>query len=199
MMKKTLATILAATALTGFATSASATTLLESSTPTAPGTTASYTFQAGAGAGTLDLVLLGLGSINGRGQGSITDTFTFLLNGAEFFRGSFNLSGGGRNSVVTAPRGSHVTVRRNHGFGSGGTLSLLAPLTFVEGTNTLTFNLHATSHSERFQVGSIAVDGLVSAVPEPEAWAMMLLGFFTIGGAMRMRKSREAAVKLSYS
>lgn len=39
---------------------------------------------------------------------------------------------------------------------------------------------------------------VASAVPEPEAWAMLLLGFGIIGGAMRVRRRRQK-VSLSYA
>jgi hypothetical protein len=33
-------------------------------------------------------------------------------------------------------------------------------------------------------------DGSYAAIPEPESWAMLLLGFFALGGALRVRPSR---------
>jgi hypothetical protein len=32
-----------------------------------------------------------------------------------------------------------------------------------------------------------------SAVPEPSVWAMLIMGFFSVGGALRQRRRREAA------
>ena len=37
----------------------------------------------------------------------------------------------------------------------------------------------------------LAVSGVVTAVPEPATWAMMLLGFGAIGAAMRFRRDRR--------
>jgi hypothetical protein len=37
-----------------------------------------------------------------------------------------------------------------------------------------------------------------AAVPEPETWALMLIGFFVVGGAMRMARRRQR-FSLSYS
>jgi hypothetical protein len=40
----------------------------------------------------------------------------------------------------------------------------------------------------------------MAAVPEPETWAMMLLGFFGIGAAMRRAKpARPTRQSVSYS
>lgn len=49
-----------------------------------------------------------------------------------------------------------------------------------------------------FRVESLTISNLVSAVPEPSTWAMMLLGFSFVGGAMRKGK-RNRKLSLSYS
>jgi hypothetical protein len=46
----------------------------------------------------------------------------------------------------------------------------------------------------------VAAGGIMAAVPEPETWAMMLLGFFGIGAAMRRAKpARPTRQSVSYS
>lgn len=67
--------------------------------------------------------------------------------------------------------------------GSGelhGIIRFQGPLTSITFTDT-TENWHG------FQVGVAALGG---AVPEPAAWALMIVGFGLAGGAMRTRKTR---------
>ena len=44
---------------------------------------------------------------------------------------------------------------------------------------------------------SFSLNDVQSGVPEPSTWALMLLGFAAIGGALRNRKSRVSAVSYS--
>ena len=53
-----------------------------------------------------------------------------------------------------------------------------------------------TGNTSNALFGITALD--VGAVPEPATWAMMILGFGLVGGAMRRRKTAHT-VKLSYS
>ncbi len=57
------------------------------------------------------------------------------------------------------------------------------------GNYTLNFAQDAGGNNYR---GSILDNVQVSAVPEPAAWALMILGFGVIGGAMRRRKAVTA-------
>jgi hypothetical protein len=47
------------------------------------------------------------------------------------------------------------------------------------------FPLNFAGNAARFSVSQATTPPINSAVPEPSTWAMMLLGFFGIGGAMR--------------
>lgn len=53
------------------------------------------------------------------------------------------------------------------------------------------------SFKDGFKFKSVSFE-TVAAVPEPSTWAMMLLGFFGIGGVMR-RKAAVAATNVSYA
>jgi hypothetical protein len=69
----------------------------------------------------------------------------------------------------------------------------------LRGLQTLAFNRQNLSRftmnspTNWVQFDNIMLD-TVSAVPEPGTWAMMLIGFFTVGGALRTsRRSAQAA------
>lgn len=47
--------------------------------------------------------------------------------------------------------------------------------------------------------GKFTLESLPSAVPEPSTWALMILGFGAIGGAMRSKRKQPQQLRLSYS
>lgn len=65
-------------------------------------------------------------------------------------------------------------------------------------TTTGPLGLPATVNGWTFENngGAITVPGAVAAVPEPAAWAMMMLGFGVMGAAMR--RSRVTTLRVSY-
>lgn len=75
------------------------------------------------------------------------------------------------------------------GFATGPSMSMrngapspLSGYAFTSIGNWLTFNALGTG---------IRVEGTAGAVPEPATWAMMLMGFGFVGGAMRSAKRRQ--------
>jgi hypothetical protein len=68
----------------------------------------------------------------------------------------------------------------------------------LRGLQTLSFDRRNLSRftmnspTNWVQFDNVVLD-TVSAVPEPATWAMMLVGFFTLGGALRTSRSRRAA------
>jgi len=85
---------------------------------------------------------------------------------------------------------------------SGGTFNawtaFAASSGFVNGLNTLTFNTRNYAQNGGNPAGlRVEFDSSsVEAVPEPATWAMMLIGFGVMGGAMRRRRQR---VTVSYA
>jgi hypothetical protein len=81
---------------------------------------------------------------------------------------------------------------------SGGQEMLYVPLNLIKGMNTLGFSytsLAGPSHAgfqgtgdEGWGVQNLAV---TNAVPEPAAWALMLVGFGGIGTMMRNNRRRQ--------
>ena len=120
--------------------------------------------------------------INGYYGATITKT-----GGGSFKLNSFDLA----RSYYTDSNFA-VTFTFNH-FGGGSTSATFgaSPPSFT----THTFNLPQLAS---IQIGStngyVALDNITyNAVPEPTTWAMMLLGFFGLGSALRARR-RVAAV-----
>jgi hypothetical protein len=72
----------------------------------------------------------------------------------------------------------------NHGFTGWQSASYI--FTATNATETLSFLAHGTPNGEPpFSL----LDGVsMAAVPEPASWAMMIVGFGAVGGAMRFRK-----------
>ena len=162
-------------------------------------------FNAPAGNATLSFVLDGYASLDG--QNWYEDDFTLKLNGADIFRGTFNLGGGGPDAVYFNPlglsfanvsgNGTDVTFR-------GGHVNFSGPITLAAGANTITFAYAALPYNdgqnygwqdmgdEGWGVEQVRVEGL--AVPEPASWAMMIAGIGAVGFAMRRR---SAAVRFA--
>jgi hypothetical protein len=82
------------------------------------------------------------------------------------------------SSIVTAPRYGHIDVSLGDTFNQRGLILQFGPT----GLNTGIDNV-------RFSVGPD-----LAVVPEPATWAMMIIGFGLVGGAMRRR-----VTKISYA
>jgi hypothetical protein len=61
---------------------------------------------------------------------------------------------------------------------------------WTPGSNTVNFRFSASDPGDHLRV-------LTAGVPEPATWAMMILGFGVIGGAMRARRPQKAQVAFS--
>ena len=138
-------------------------------------------WQANQGTNSIDL--------NGAGQGGIAQTFNTIVNQA--YAITFWLAGNPDNG----PTIKTINVTTN---GVNGQLFAFDTTGFNKsnmGWTKFTYNFVADDTSTTLAFNSqnagswgAALDNVsVSAVPEPATWAMMLLGFGLIGGAMRRR------------
>ena len=159
----------------------------------------STSFMAGAGAGDVAFTLKGFASLDG--DNFYVDIFHLSLNGTEIFTGTFDMGGGGTNRILLAPAGS-TAAPTSFGSFAGGTTEIYVPLTLAAGMNTLTFTYESPGTfegsgragpqglgDEGWGLGMVTVTGsAVTAVPEPETYALMLAGLGAIGWLARRRR-----------
>lgn len=152
------------------------------------------TFDAGGGDAMAKFQIIGFRTVDGANVANdLTDTFSLLVNGVEVLRGAYDLGGGGDNITFLAPSGAQIAVHSGQNIGDGGTVDVTTALTLAAGANTLTFRyatrVPQSPEDEFWAVGAVTVNGAAAgaSVPEPSAWALMLLGFGGMGAALRRR------------
>lgn len=186
---------IAASLLAVSATSASAAVLFTQAAPTGALTSpnsVNFVFAAGgATSAAVSFTLNGYASLDGADNG-YTDVFTLSLNGTDILSGSWNMGGGGNNTLYFAPVGSSISVSSPGGW-AGGTGLFNVPLALISGANTLTLSYSGNYQGlgdEGWGVSDLKVSG---AVPEPASWAMLIIGFGVVGAAARRRKTHVLA------
>lgn len=145
-------------------------------------------FASGSGAGNISFEIQGYLSLDG--SNCCTDTFSLYNDSDLLFQGTFNLGGGGADIVFANPNGATYSAV-NFGFFNGGLLNVSIPITFTTGNHVLTFDYAGSAQGlgdEGWGLNNITVEG-VSAVPEPETYAMLLAGLGMIGFMARRRKN----------
>lgn len=90
-------------------------------------------------------------------------------------------------TIYTVPQGSFNSQAQDF---TGNGITFNASSGFREGTNTLVFNTMNGFGNEGNAAGFL-FSGAVTAVPEPDTWLLLLLGFGAIGMAMRLRQVRR--------
>ncbi len=199
--KKAVLAVLATAALgSGAANAAYSLSGLVSGPLANPGSFVAWVDASAAdSAATLDFVLNGFRSLDG--HNSYEDVLTLTINDTQTFSGSFNLGGGGTSDTLFG-NGTAVTLNQNGvapgtGIGWNGGTTTVTGLSFnlLAGHNTFKFAYSAPGLSngrgqslqdEAWGVASASV----SAVPEPETYAMMLAGLGLMGTIARRRKQK---------
>lgn len=191
-MNRFLSLCLAASALVAIPTAASSTTLLDvTNIPNQSNTPTSFTFTAGSASTQL--------AIGGYNVPSFIDLTAIEVT----------LTGGSTNLLGTTwtftPGAPACTDASQPGPGTFGTNNLhlgdvcvgdydvfsQSFATTIGGSYTLSFLLSDNSSPNGLRI--TASDAQVGGVPEPAAWAMMLLGFAGIGLTMRRRVRAASA------
>lgn len=160
-----------------------------------PGSTF-ISFNSVATQANLTFDLLGFGSLDG--LNAYSDLFTLTVNGIETMWGTFNMGGGGYSMAGGVPGLTWTTT--TYGCASqpctdvtwaGGSTHISLPISLLGGSNNITFAYQSalgpgqTTADEGWGLGGFKV----TAVPEPETYAMMLAGLGLIGAIARRRRS----------
>ena len=99
---------------------------------------------------------------------------------------SADYSVGGLNGSITHSTGSNANLDWRN---------LSVNFVAMSSTTTLRFANTVGSANEGIFLDAVSV---AAAVPEPASWALFLIGFFAVGGAMRSNK-RKSNVSVSYA
>lgn len=137
----------------------------------------------GGGTSSLNFDLLGFRTIDG--YNCCTDHFRLYLNGTEVFRGVFGMGGGGSDGVELNSLGALVS-----GGGSSRHIGI-ASLALVAGANTVRFDYGSLQGfgDEAWGLDNVVMAGNVAAaVPEPETYALLLVGLGMVGFAARRKR-----------
>jgi len=150
----------------------------------------SDTFNATAGLAVLNFELQGYLSLDGANNG-YTDTFSLTVNGTTLLTGSWDLGGGGANVLYFNPNNAIVNAHATSYFG-GGKASVEIPIALLDGSNTIKFSYAGEAQGlgdEGWGINTVSV----SAVPEPETYAMLLAGLGLLGCMTRRKAVKKSA------
>ena len=178
------------------ASSAGAATFYTDTTPTGelavPGSV-SYSFAGPSATGHIKFELAGYRTLDG--VNCCTDTINVDLNGTLLLSASYNLGGGGINTVYSGSpfvtyykSGSPATY---NGTATGGLIDITLDGANFAKSNVLTFNY--TGGNQGLGDEAFGVNRVSATVPEPASWAMMIVGLGMIGVATRRRRTVVAA------
>ena len=149
---------------------------------------------------TLSFDLVGFNTLDGFGY--YQDIFTLTVNGADLFSGAFNMGGGGVSAVTSMPGGTTWSTITNGCSGAcdnvitrkGGTTHVTLPISLLAGDNLIKFAYASTSGTGFAGPQGIGDEGwgishfVISSVPEPETYAMLLAGLGIVGAITRRRR-----------
>ena len=115
--------------------------------------------------------------------GSYSYLYNFVLTSAAKFTGTYSVSNAGNTNPfasLTSIGGTNLPT----GAGSGSVI--LGAGTYALGIDSATFSSNASGVSGLSSLsGNDFYSFSISAVPEPAAWAMMIVGFGLVGASMR--------------
>ncbi len=133
-------------------------------------------------------------------------TFSEFLTFTNTIGGMYDLALSTSNSNVdftraflVAPGGAEFNLTKL--FDQGGALEFWGVSNLNFGPGQFTLNLLGNNRGAGTLDGSVTIVSQMPAVPEPGTWAMMILGFGTVGFAMRRRSATAKAsrMRLTYA
>lgn len=149
-------------------------------------------YVAGSGVNIVPTSFINLGAVDASGSGSfdLTGLLLSININQTVPGGSGTLPGGDLLGTITGNSSgatiswstSGVTINGYQYTVTNNPLSIVPPASCIPGTEIC---------------GVTTIQGQVAAVPEPAAWAMMLLGFGGIGLAMRGRRRRTVLTQVA--
>jgi hypothetical protein len=153
-----------------------------------------WNLNTAGGSALLSFELAGYRSLDGYNNG-YTDIFHLLVNGTEMFTGSFNLGGGGSNTILYNPTsGSALTttfgasddVHNSHQVTwAGGLTEIVLPISLLAGANQLLFSYSGVKQgmgdeSWGINLASIDLATTKMSIPEPSTFVLLMAGLLGI-------------------
>lgn len=152
-------------------------------------------FASGGSITSVDLNVIYGVAINGTSMGMFNSVFSFVHDETpnsgtcSFGNATQNANGCSDKVIATLNTGA------SQAFNVGGVDYFLNVSGFeVGGVPTSEFITTENAVNLAQLNASIASRSAVAGVPEPETWALLLLGFFGIGGMMRSAKARQSMI-----
>ena len=145
-------------------------------------------FQSSSGSSPISFDIFGARSVDG--DNGYADLFTVALNDLVVFTGSFNMSGGGANKVITNLFGwTADTLTNSGGYFQGGVTSVAGQIDLLSGLNKLTFGFSPVrggnqgTGDESWAINRVSVSQPPAAVPLPAALPLLALATAALGAA----------------
>ena len=156
-----------------------------------------WTFYAPSGPANVAFELAGYRSLDG--YNNYTDIFHLLLNGAEVFTGSFNMGGGGWNTVLFNPNGGTAVtttygatddVHNSHQVTwAGGVTQIALPVNLLAGANKLTFAYTGWAQPPTDEWWGVNLISVTTRTQVSESSSILLLAIGLLGIFTLRRKS----------
>jgi len=160
--------------------------------------TINWTFWAPSGSANLAFELAGFRSLDGYNN-KYTDIFHLWLNGTEIFTGSFNMGGGGWNTIlfnpfggtaVTTTYGATGDIHNSHQVTSAGGITQIAlPISLLAGANQLIFSYSGWGQPFADEAWGVNVVSVTTPTQVPETSSILLLAAGLLGLFTLRRKS----------
>lgn len=152
-------------------------------------------FHSAGGTNSISFDIFGARSVDG--DNGYADLFTIALNDRLLFSGSFNMSGGGANTVFdNLLEWTVSTVTNPGGYFVGGVTSVAGRIDLLAGLNRLTFGFSPLragdqgTGDESWAINRVDIGASPAPVPLPAALPMLVLATAALWGVgLRRRRS----------